>query len=334
MSHIFDALQRSTAERFGIEIPSSLVVTELLESAESKLRAEHATSSVESPAQSETQMERESVAEAGVSTAVEPSATLRVSDELPTRVINVNQFTQFEALKVLVSPQSRLVCLTDKESLAAEKFSFLGVSLRRLQQTNGLKKVLITSTVPQEGKSVVAANIACMLAQRSQQKTLLLEGDLRRPSLAKLFGLGKIPGICEWLQGASSSMTGIYYLENAGFWIMPAGSAPRNALELMQSSRLSGLVDQLTAWFDWIVIDSSPVLPLADASIWMRLADGILLVTRQGTTQKEKLQQTLETIERTKLLGALLNCSVSSADSDYHHYSSQAVSQPSDQPSK
>jgi Mrp family chromosome partitioning ATPase len=76
-------------------------------------------------------------------------------------------------------------------------------------------------------------------------------------------------------------------------------------------------MDQLTAWFDWIVIDSPPVLPLADTSIWMRLADGILLVTRQGTTQKQQLQKGLGAVEPSKLIGTLLN---SSQDATHNYY--------------
>jgi Mrp family chromosome partitioning ATPase len=85
-------------------------------------------------------------------------------------------------------------------------------------------------------------------------------------------------------------------------------------------------MDQLTAWFDWIVIDSPPVLPLADTSIWSRLADGILLVTRKGTTEKRQLQKGLEALEKSKLLGALVNSSENAAHSDYYQrYSSSAI---------
>src|SRR5207302_2119309 len=98
--------------------------------------------------------------------------------ELPVTQHSVDQFSQFQPLKVLVPPQSRVVCVTDKDSLAAEKFRFLGVRLRQLQQSRPLKTVLITSTIPQEGKSMVAANLACTLARRTQQKTLLIDGDL------------------------------------------------------------------------------------------------------------------------------------------------------------
>jgi Mrp family chromosome partitioning ATPase len=113
--------------------------------------------------------------------------------------------------------------------------------------------------------------------------------------------------------------TSIYHLEDPNLWILPSGSAPSNALELLQSGRLSALMNQLTELFDWIIIDSPPMLPLADTSVWMRLADGILLTTRQGTTDKRQLQRGLEAVESKKLLGALVNSSTNASASDYYY---------------
>ena len=236
--------------------------------------------------------------------------------------------TGFQSLKVVVPPQNRLVCLTDNESLAAEKFRFLGISLQNLRRERPLKKVLITSTIPQEGKSTVSANLACTLAKRTQQRTLLLEGDVRRPSLSQLFGLGRVSGICECLQGEHSLLTSIYHLEGPGFWFLPAGSAPKHPLELMQSGRLSAAMDQLAAWFDWIIIDSPPVMPLADTSVWMRLADGILLVVRQGITEKGHLKSGLEVLERGKIIGAVLNGSNRPAQTDYYYNRIPSITSP------
>jgi capsular exopolysaccharide synthesis family protein len=201
------------------------------------------------------------------------------------------------------------------------------VRVRHLRRDGALKKVLITSTIPQEGKSMVAGNLACTLGLRTQQKILLLEGDLRRPSLSHMFGLGRNPGLCELLERESSLTASIYHLVSPNIWILPAGSVPSNALELLQSGRLSALMDQLTGLFDWIIIDSPPVLPLADTSVWMRLADGILLTTRQGTTKKRQLEKGLEAIEPKKLIGALVNSSKNATASDYY-YSPATISQP------
>jgi Mrp family chromosome partitioning ATPase len=142
-----------------------------------------------------------------------------------------------------------------------------------------------------------------------------------------MFGLGRNPGLSEYLQGERGLTASIYRLEGLGVWILPSGGAPTNALELLQSGRVSALTDRLTARFDWIIIDSPPVLPLADTSVWMRLADGILLIARQGTTEKRQLQRGLEAVESTKLIGAVVNSSKHSSDG-YYYYSPAARSQP------
>ena len=158
---------------------------------------------------------------------------------------------------------------------------------------------------------------------------MLLEGDLRRPSLAQQLGLEELPGLSELLEGDFDRPTNIYRLERLGFWILPAGRPSKNPLEILQPGKLSALMDHLEAPFDWIVIDCPPVLPLADTSIWMRLADGILLVTRPETTAKRQLQRSLEAIEQSKLIGAVLNASKEAVANNYYYYSSRSIRCPS-----
>ena len=327
MSQIFDGLQRLEAERTGTDVSALPAATELLRQSERQ-----AASRWESGALSEQRAaERAAVPHASIvtngvppvgKTLEAPAATESLRSEEPT-----DSFGEFKSLQVSLAPQSRIACLTDSGSPAAEAFRLLGVRLRDLGRTRPLKTVLVTSTIPQEGKSMVAANLACSLAQSSQQRILLLEGDLRRPSLSQMFGLGRNPGLSEYLQGERGLTASIYRLEGLGLWILPSGGAPTNALELLQSGRVSALTDRLTARFDWIIIDSPPVLPLADTSVWMRLADGILLIARQGTTEKRQLQRGLEALESTKLIGAVVNSSKHSSDG-YYYYSPAARSQP------
>jgi capsular exopolysaccharide synthesis family protein len=277
MSSIFEALQRSEAERPGITSQQLALVTDLLQAAEREVP----------------------------------------SDATPPSLIDLGQC---RSLPVSPSPHSRLVCLTASESLCAETFRFLGVRLRQLQQGRSIKKLLITSTLPEEGKSTVCGNLATTLARRRRQNVLLFEGDIRRPSLCSKFGLCQLPGLSEWLRGDPERIPNIYHLEGPGFWFLPAGSPAENSLELMQSGRLSELMNHLSAYFDWIVIDSPPVLSLADTSIWMRLTDGILLVTREGTTEKRLLQRGLEVLDPSKLVGAVVNSSKNTDDTRYYKY--------------
>jgi capsular exopolysaccharide synthesis family protein len=180
-----------------------------------------------------------------------------------------------------------------------------------------LKKLLITSTIPEEGKSLVSANLAGVLARR-KQKVLLLEGDLRRPILTQQFGLGTLAGLGEWLKGDSQTPGNIYRLEGPGFWLLPSGDPQDNPLEWMQSGRLSLLFQQLTNLFDWIIVDSPPVLPLADTTVWARMTDGTLLITREGKTEKAALKRGLEVLKKSDLLGVVLNGSLSSDSKNYY----------------
>ncbi|MGA9542866.1 MAG: CpsD/CapB family tyrosine-protein kinase [Candidatus Sulfotelmatobacter sp.] len=313
-----------------VESPGPISAAEVLRAAEKKMREADAAQQqapVELPGATSATELLQATEQKIRSVANEP-ARVELIDPTPAPS-SFDDLEDCPVLQIFIPQDSRLVAVGKEESLGAEKFRFLAVRLRQLRQNRPLKKILITSTIPQEGKSTVAANLACTLARRRQQKTLLLEGDLRRPTLAARFGLGRIPGLCEWLSGQTEGIN-LYRLESLGLWVLPAGAAPQNALELMQSGKLAPLMNQLEAWFDWIVIDSPPVLPLADASMWSRLADGILLVTRNGTTEKRQLKRGIEAIEKSKLLGALVNSSANAAHTDYYQrYSSQA-DQPKD----
>src|SRR3984893_17786980 len=173
MSRIFDALQRSTSDGESYDFP--LI---------SSWAAE-----------------------------IPQAAELTDAMEEQAKDIAATETAQFLPVTISPSSNSRLVCLTDEASLGAEKFRFLGVRLRQLRHTRSFKKLLITSTIPEEGKTTVSANLAVSLAQRRLQKVLLLEGDLRRPALSTRFGLRQLPGLSEWLQGGQAAITGIYHLE-------------------------------------------------------------------------------------------------------------------------
>jgi len=319
MSHIFDALQRSEGENTGVDSPPMSEATELLRRAERRAALKWESAAQARQTGGNEGSERAELIELRPEAPAATAPVARIEDIHAPAHEQSDGFPQFQSIPITLAPQNRLVCFTDDDSLASEAFRLLGVRLQHIRRDRALRKLLITSTIPQEGKSMTAANLACTLAQKTQQKVLLLEGDLRRPSLSIEFGLSRNPGLCECLQGVRSLTNSIYRLEGAGLWILPAGIAHGNALELLQSGRLPAIMDQLTEWFDWIVIDSPPILPLADTSVWARVADGILMVTRQGITQKRHLQRGLEAIEQKKLIGALLNCSQRFADNDYYY---------------
>ena len=203
MSQIFDALQRSETDRSGTEVPAAKELLEVVER-----NAAQVTTVAERPRKRRTR--RLSTAES------------------------------FQLLGRRYLPTTKLVCATDEESLAAEKFRFLGVRLRHLQQKRSLKRILVTSSVAGEGKSTIAANLACALA-RNKQRVLLLDGDLRRPSLASQLGLRLLPGLGELLEGSGTLTANVYRVESLGFWILPAGKS-REILWSLCSRKTHGAV--------------------------------------------------------------------------------------------
>lgn len=292
MSRIFDALQKSGFEQTGVEYPDTVsVATEVFEAPRER------TPEIQVVAVPSNQFQRPTSGQ----TSPQPA-----TEVLPA----------WHSLEVHFPANSRLIYFTEPHCLAAEKFRFLGVRLRQLRHGRALKKVLVTSTIPEEGKSLVAANLAGVLARR-KEKVLLIEGDMRRPNLAQRFSLGNLDGLAESLQNGQNATPNIYHLNGPDFWLMPAGDPPANPLELMQSGRLSELMTQLTPLFDWIIIDSPPLLPLADTTVWQRFSDGTLLVVLQGVTEKNSLQRGVEMLRKGDLLGVVLN---GSSNSNHHNY--------------
>jgi capsular exopolysaccharide synthesis family protein len=312
MSHIFDALQRVDDERCGQTTSSRISATELLRRAERQTLAQRNSESRVATIV-ETAPARED-AEQWLAGSSVGDTSRRESDQkrrLPAEIQTLHLPQPFHF---------GLVTLSDEARPAAEAFRLLCVRLRHLRKNRPLSRLLVSSTSPEEGKSFIAANLACTLAASPQERVLLLEGDLRRPTQGEFFRLEAMPGLCEFFSGNRNLQDSIYHLKEAGIWFLPAGLAPANSPDLIQYSRLAEMTAQLSHWFDWIIIDSPPILPLADTSIWEKPADGLLLVARQGVTAKRKLKRGIEAIDRSKLIGTILNSSTRSTDEDYYYY--------------
>ncbi|MFZ0800139.1 MAG: CpsD/CapB family tyrosine-protein kinase [Terriglobales bacterium] len=286
MSYIFEALQRAEAERSGGSLPKSAdSVADLLQGVEQEIERKQSLSEL-------------------------PPTSIPVPPQ-------TDSFASAKVLLPVLRPDSRLVCLADQGGLAAEKFRVLGLKLRHLRERRKLKRIVITSSIPEEGKSLISANLALNQSRSKILNTVLIDGDLRRPSLGSRFGFNRnLPGLSEVLRGERQLSDVVCKIEGSGLRFISAGVTPENPTELMQSGRLQQLLEQLEALFDWIIIDTPPVLPLADTPLWMKLADGVLLVIREGVSEKKQLERTVEVIDRSTMLGVVVN----SCDSNEQKY--------------
>ena len=205
-------------------------------------------------------------------------------------------------------PTSRLVAWTDPNSLGAEKFRALAVRLDDMRRQLELNSLQVTSSVISEGKSFVSANLAVTLAKYSGSKTLLIEGDLHRPTVAGLFGLKELPGISDWWAGRDQDISRyLLRLSGTSLWLLPAGRSCDRPSDILRSAQLAEVFAQLAARFDWIVVDSTPMLPVIDANLWSRLVDGTLLVVREGIAPLKALKKGLQSLDRPNLIGVVVN---------------------------
>jgi protein-tyrosine kinase len=210
--------------------------------------------------------------------------------------------------KVQASPASRLVALTEPKSLGAEKFRALVTRLENLRIQREFKSLQVTSGGINEGKTTVSANLAVTLAKRGDPKVLLIEGDLHRPSLTSLLGLTESRGLVHWWSAPKQDIsTYLYRLDGMPLWFLSAGTTFDHPSEILQSSRFAETFTKFGAWFDWIVVDSTPMLPTVDANLWSRLVDGSLLVVREGVASVRALKKGLEGLDNPKWIGTVLN---------------------------
>jgi capsular exopolysaccharide synthesis family protein len=170
------------------------------------------------------------------------------------------------------------------KSLAAEQYRQLRTRLSHTEGGSNLRTVLITSPQKGEGKSITAANLALTMAQELQRRVVIIEADLRKPSLQQLFGLPSGPGLSEYLVGAAELKDVMRFLPDHNLTVIPAGVTPANPAELLGSTAMRRLLDQLRTRFDRVILDTPPVLPLADVAVLAPLVDGTLLVVRAGVT--------------------------------------------------
>ena len=212
--------------------------------------------------------------------------------------------------RIKVGEVSRLVALTDPKSLGAEKFRALVARLENLRHRGELKSLQITSAVVNEGKSLVAANLAVTLVKHFGYKVLLVEGDLHRPSIGNLLGLTQLEGISQWWhrrEDQNEISRYIYKLDDTPLSFLSAGGTHDQPSQILQSARFAEAFVRLVGGFDWVVVDSTPMSPIVDVNLWSRLVDGTLLVVREGVAPIKALKMGVNGLDNPKWVGIVLN---------------------------
>lgn len=200
-----------------------------------------------------------------------------------------------------------LVNPTQPREAPAEEFRSLRTRLNHLQTVQPLHTLVVTSASPAEGKSFTAANLAITQAQLADKRILLADFDFRRPNVDKTFGVDCAPGITDYLRGKATLADILRRVEGTNLWLLTAGDAVPNPLELLNLKECRALIEALRSHFDWVVLDSPPLLFAADANLLATMADGTILVVRIGSTTFDSVSRAVQSLCENNILGIVVN---------------------------
>lgn len=206
-----------------------------------------------------------------------------------------------------IRPETRIVVATDLSSPGADRFRFLRMRLRELRSAGNVRSVLVTSAVPQDGKSTVAMNLATVLADGGKSSVLLIEGDLHRPSVATALGITPGRGLAECVQSGLNPLSVVQKVSPLGWYLLQAGTAEGNPTELLQEESLGAVMETIRHHFDWTIIDTSPLAVLTDALLLGRYADTSLMVVRANATPKPAIHEALGRLGAKHVFGIIVN---------------------------
>ena len=202
-----------------------------------------------------------------------------------------------------------LVALINPSSFEAEQFKLLRTNLLFPVSGKPPRTIIITSAVPGEGKSFVAANLAVSIAQGINEHVLLMDCDMRMPSIHRFFGFGNVQGLSDYLVNGSSLSSSLLKTKVEKLTILPGGKRQHNPAELLASKKMSQLLADVKIRYPdrYIIIDSPPPQLTAETGAIARQVDGIIIVVKFGSTRHELVEDTLKKLDKKKILGVIIN---------------------------
>ena len=192
-------------------------------------------------------------------------------------------------------------------SVGSERLRTLRTRLYEIASTRPLRRVLITSSLTGEGKTFVTANLAQSFLRQPDQRVLLIDADMRVPGLQMALGAPSAPGLSDYLRGEADECMVVQKGPEGNLCFIPAGTKVANPSDLLLSDRMKKLLDFVTPIFDWVILDSPPIVPVSDASVLSGLCDGVLLVVQAGQTSHEIAEKACLEFPKKNLLGIVLN---------------------------
>ena len=251
-------------------------------------------------------------------TDITAGAKLNVESSTRSVVRHLPDFVSWTVDAERVEP--RLVAITHPHSSYCEEYRSLRTHVLHKSQRQKLQAIVVASVNPSEGKSVTALNLSWLLAQTDGVKALIIDSDLRMPSLADYLGIETDKGLSHVLAGTATLSESIVRLEPAGLHILPGGDARNDVAELISGPKFKEILREARDMFDYIIIDAPPLGIFTDATVLINQADGAMLVIRANRTRYSALDRIIEPLPKDRMLGVVLNQSEAVMDESHYNY--------------
>jgi capsular exopolysaccharide synthesis family protein len=245
-------------------------------------------------------------------------ATLNAGSSTRIAEKSLPEFTAWTVEAERVEPH--LVAITQPHSTYCEEYRNLRTQILHRSQRQKLQSIVVASINPSEGKTITALNLSWLLAQTDGVRCLIIDSDLRMPSLTDYLGIETDKGLSDILMEDAGLQDSIIKLEPAGLYILPGGEARSDVAELISGPKFKEILRQAREMFDYVIIDAPPLGIFTDANILINHADGAMLVVRAGRTKYSAVDRILETLPRDRMMGVVLNRSEDVLDETHYNY--------------
>jgi protein-tyrosine kinase len=223
--------------------------------------------------------------------------------------------------------EGRIVAAPGASPMLSEQFRRLAATLHHAQLVQGTKVVMITSANPADGKTLTATNLALTLSESYRRQVLLVDADLRRPSLHEVFRVPNVVGLNEGLKASHDAKLQVLKITDT-LTLLPAGRPDPDPMSSLTSTRMGEILKEGAARFDWVIVDTAPIGLLADANLLSTMVDGALLVVRAHQTPYAAVSKALENLGRDRVLGVVLNATEGGAAQHHEYYGRYSTTAP------
>jgi capsular exopolysaccharide synthesis family protein len=267
----------------------------------------------------------------GAKTELAPAVLPDLSTAKDSKILQLDEL-RVKCVNTVWNPDPNFLVFSSSKEFhkGAEQFRTLRSRLYRIRESKPLSILLISSATPAEGKTFVSANLAEVLVRQRGCRVLLIDADMRAPKLHQLLGAPPGPGLAEYLQGGIGELDILQKGQQDDLYFVQAGQHVTHPSELISNGRLKQLLDRVSGLFDWIIMDSPPILPVSDAAVLATMCHGVLFVVRAGITPAAVSQKACQQLQDANIVGVVLNSAEDSVGSgSYYQYSGYDLGQSS-----